>query len=158
MQPAQRRQQPYQVARAPTAPRTFPTARREQPQPQPQPKIAQPAKQSPQPRQESNPQANTVHVDPTQQWLIAANAGSFSSSGDEPEGEEPKVTGIEGGTGAAMQVAQNTTTDYNAKRVLVGTIAEGRLETPLAWVAGEESSQNYLVKLTKPLNSKPKSF
>lgn len=153
IQPVQRRQQPYQVASQPTAPRTFPTARVSQPQPQPQPKIAQPVRQSQEPRQESRPQGNIAKLDPTQQWLIAANAGSFRSSADEPESEEPtKMKGIEGGTGGATQVAQNTTI-YNAKRVLVGTIAEGRLETPLAWGAGEEGSQNYLVKLTKPLKA-----
>jgi hypothetical protein len=145
--PVQRGQQPYPVASQPKAPKTFPTARGEQHQPQP--KIAQPVRQFPQPR----PQSNTVHVDPTQQWLLAANAGSFTSSADEPDGESQKATGIEGGTVGAEQVAQNTTTDYNAKRVLVGSIAEGRLETPLAWGAGEEGSQNYLVKLTKPLKA-----
>jgi hypothetical protein len=154
MQPVQRIQRPYPVASQPTAPRTFPTARREQPQPQPQPKIAQPVRQSQEPRTQSNPQANAAKIDPNQQWLLAANAGSFSSSADESLGELPtKTTGIEGGTGGAEQVVQNTTTDYNAKRVLVGSTAEGRLETPLAWGAGEEGSQNYLVKLTKPLKA-----
>jgi hypothetical protein len=156
MQPVQRGQQPYPVASQPPASRTFPTARREQPQPQPQPKIAQPVRQSQEPRTQSNPQANTAKIDPTQQWLIAANAGSFRSSVDESD-ESPtttKTTGIEGGAGGAMQVGQSTTTtDYNAKRVLVGSTAEGRLETPIAWGAGDTGSQNYLVKLTKPLKA-----
>lgn len=149
IQPVQRRQQPYPVDRAPTVPKTFPTARSEQPQPQPQQKIAQPVRQSPL----AFPQANIAKLDPTQQWLLAANAGSFSSSGDDSEVKEPKVTGIEGGAGGAMQVVESTTTDYNAKRVLVGSTAEGRLETPLAWGAGEEGSQNYLVKVLKPLKA-----
>jgi hypothetical protein len=155
MQPVQRGQRSYPVATQPTAPRTFPTARREQPQPQPQPKIAQPVRQSQEPRPQSIPQGNIAKIDPNQQWLIAANAGSFSSSGDESD-EEPtttKMKGIEGGAGGAEQVVQNTTTDYNAKRVLVGSTAEGRLETPLAWGAGDTGSQNYLVKVSKPLKA-----
>jgi hypothetical protein len=140
--PVQRGQQPYPVPSQPAPPKTFSTARVSQPQP----KIAQPVRQFPQPR----PQSNTVHVDPTQQWLLAANAGSFSSSADEPDGESQKATGIEGG---AEQVAQKTTINYNAKRVLVGSTAEGRLETPIAWGAGDAGSQNYLVKLTKPLKA-----
>jgi hypothetical protein len=142
--PVQRGQQPYPVASQPAPPKTFPTARVSQPQPQP--KIAQPVRQFPQAR----PQSNTVHVDPTQQWLLAANAGSFSSSADEPDGESQKATGIEGG---AEQVAQKTTINYNAKRVLVGSTTEGRLETAIAWGAGDAGSQNYLVKLTKPLKA-----
>ncbi|WP_373526782.1 hypothetical protein [Nostoc sp.] len=148
LRPVQRGQQPYSVTSQPPAPRTFPTARGSQPQP----RSAQPIRQSPpQPR----PQAITVHVDPTQQWLLAANAGSFSSSGDELEGEEQKVTGIEGGTGGATQVAEvsKTTGDYNTKRVLVGSTAEGTLETPIAWGAGDTGNQNYLVKVSKPLKA-----
>nr|WP_322714907.1 hypothetical protein [Nostoc sp. ChiSLP03a]MDZ8216194.1 hypothetical protein [Nostoc sp. ChiSLP03a] len=151
IQPVQRRQQPYPVDRAPTVPKTFPTARREQPQPQPQPqpKIAQPVRQSPL----AFPQANIAKLDPTQQWLLAANAGSFSSSGDDSEVKEPKVTGIEGGAGGAMQVVESTSSDYNVKRVLVGSTAEGRLETPIAWGTGDAGNQNYLVKVSKPLKA-----
>ncbi|MHC5938971.1 hypothetical protein [Nostoc sp.] len=149
MQPVQRGQRSYPVASQPTAPRTFPTARVSQPQPQPQPKIAEPVRQFSQ----SIPQANTVHVDPNQQWLLAANAGSFSSSADDAVGEEQKTTGIEGGTVGATQVAQNTTINYNALRVLVGSTAEGRLETPIAWGTGDAGNQNYLVKVSKPLKA-----
>ncbi|MHC5861666.1 hypothetical protein [Nostoc sp.] len=154
MQPVQRGQRSYPVASQPTAPFTFSRARVSQPQPQP--KIAQPIRQSPQSISRAMPTAASyaVHVDPTQQWLLAANAGSFRSSGDESLGEKPiKTNGIEGGTGGATQVAENTTINYNGLRVLVGSIAEGRLETPIAWGAGEEGSQNYLVKLTKPLKA-----
>lgn len=150
MQPVQRGQRYYPVASQPTAPRTFPTARVSQPQPQP--KIAQPSRQSPL----AFPTAatNVPTKDPTQQWLLAANAGSFRSSVDESESEKPiKTTGIEGGTGGATQVAQNTTINYNAKRVIVGSTAEGRLETPIAWGTGDAGNQNYLVKLTKPLKA-----
>ncbi|QHG20549.1 hypothetical protein [Nostoc sp. ATCC 53789] len=150
MQPVQRRQRSYPVASQPTAPFTFPQARVSQPQPQP--KIAQPSRQSPL----AFPTAatNVPTKDPTQQWLIAANVGSFRSSGDESESEKPiKTNGIEGGTGGATQVAQNTTINYNAKRVIVGSTAEGRLETPIAWGTGDAGNQNYLVKLTKPLKA-----
>jgi len=151
LRPVQRGQQPDSVTSHP-APRTFPTARVLQPQPQPQPQIAQPVRQSPQ--SIPLPQANVAKIDPTQQWLIAANAGSFSSSAEEPESEEPtKTNGIEGGTVGATQIAQNTTINYNTKRVLVGSTAEGRLETPIAWGAGDTGNQNYLVKISKPLKA-----
>ncbi|MFW9263690.1 hypothetical protein [Nostoc sp. CALU 546] len=154
MQPVQRGQRSYLVASQPTAPFTFPQARVSipQPRPQPQPKIAQPIRQSPL----AFPTAatNAPTQDPTQQWLIAANAGSFRSSVDESESEKPiKTNGIEGGTGGATQVAQNTTINYNALRVLVGSTAEGRLETPIAWGTGDAGSQNYLVKVSKPLKA-----
>ncbi|MDZ7965848.1 MAG: hypothetical protein RM368_12870 [Nostoc sp. DedSLP03] len=154
IQPVQRRQRSYPVASQPTAPFTFPQARVSQPQPrpQPQPKIAQPSRQSPL----AFPTAatNVPTKDPTQQWLLAANVGSFKSSVDESESEKPiKTNGIEGGTGGATQVAQNTTINYNALRVLVGSTAEGRLETPIAWGTGDAGNQNYLVKLTKPLKA-----
>ncbi len=150
MQPVQRRQRSYPVASQPTAPFTFPQARVSIPQPQP--KIAQPSRQSPL----AFPTAatNAPTKDPTQQWLLAANAGSFRSSEDESESEKPiKTNGIEGGTGGATQVAKNTTINYNALRVIVGSTAEGRLETPIAWGTGDAGNQNYLVKLTKPLKA-----
>lgn len=150
MQPVQRRQRSYPVASKPTAPFTFPQARVSIPQPQP--KIAQPSRQSP--LAFPTAASNAPTKDPTQQWLLAANAGSFRSSVDESESEKPiKTNGIEGGTGGATQVAQNTTINYNAKRVLVGSTAEGRLETPIAWGTGDAGNQNYLVKLTKPLKA-----
>ncbi|WP_414514723.1 hypothetical protein [Nostoc sp. PCC 9305] len=150
MQPVQRRQRSYPVASQPTAPFTFPQARVSIPQPQP--KIAQPSRQSP--LAFPTAASNAPTQDPTQQWLLAANAGSFRSSVDESESEKPiKINGIEGGTGGATQVAQNTTINYNALRVLVGSTAEGRLETPIAWGTGDAGNQNYLVKLTKPLKA-----
>lgn len=154
LQPVQRIQRPYPVTSVPTTPRTFPTARGSQPQPrpQPQPQIAQPIRQS----ALAFPTAasNAPTQDPTQQWLLAANAGSFRSSGDESLDEKPiNTNGIEGGTGGATQVGQNTSINYNALRVLVGSTAEGRLETPIAWGTGDAGNQNYLVKLTKPLKA-----
>ena len=150
IQPVRQVRQTYPVASQPRAPRTFPQVRREQPQarreqPQSQTRIA--------PRSQPIP-PQSPKLDPTQQWLLAANAGSFSSSADEPESEKPsKTTGIEGGTGGAIQVSQTTTTNYNAHRILVGSTAEGRLETPIAWGAGDSGGQNYLVKVSKPLKA-----
>lgn len=152
LQPVQRIQRPYPVTSVPPTPRTFPTARGSQPQPRPQPQIAQPIRQS----ALAFPTAasNAPTQDPTQQWLLAANAGSFRSSGDESLDEKPiNTNGIEGGTGGATQVGQNTSINYNALRVLVGSTAEGRLETPIAWGTGDAGNQNYLVKLTKPLKA-----
>ncbi|WP_392476389.1 hypothetical protein [Nostoc sp. C110] len=150
MQPVQRRQRSYPVASQPTAPFTFPQARVSIPQPQP--KITQPSRQSP--LAFPTAASNAPTQDPTQQWLLAANAGSFRSSGDESLDEKPiKTNGIEGGTGGATQVGQNTSINYNALRVLVGSTAEGRLETPIAWGTGDAGNQNYLVKLTKPLKA-----
>ncbi|HYW21302.1 MAG TPA: hypothetical protein VE956_18775 [Nodularia sp. (in: cyanobacteria)] len=148
IQPVRQVRQTYPVASQPPAPRTFPLmrgqpqARREQPQPQIRIE----------PRSQPIPQS--LKLDPTQQWLLAANAGSFSSSADEPESEKPeKTTGIEGGTGGAIPVSQTTTTNYNAHSILVGSTAEGRLETPIAWGVGDSGGQNYLVKISKPLKA-----
>ncbi|MBC6431886.1 hypothetical protein FM036_14265 [Nostoc sp. HG1] len=160
MQPVRQVRQTYPVASQPPTPRTFPQVRREQPQarreqPQPQPRIEPRSQQSPiriEPRSQPIPQS--LKLDPTQQWLLAANAGSFSSSADEPESEKPeKTTGIEGGTGGAIPVSQTTTTNYKAHRILVGSTAEGRLQTPIAWGAGDSGGQNYLVKVSKPLKA-----
>ncbi|MHC5739923.1 hypothetical protein [Nostoc sp.] len=160
IQPVRQVRQTYPVASQPRAPRTFPQVRREQPQarreqPQPQPRI------EPRSQQSAQPIPQSPKLDPTQQWLLAANAGSFSSSGDfntsggdEPESEKPsKTTGIEGGTGGAIQVSQTITTNYKAHRILVGSTAEGRLETPIAWEVGDTGNQNYLVKVSKPLKA-----
>lgn len=153
IQPVRQARQTYPVASQPPALRTFPQVSREQPQarreqPQPQPRIPPRSQQSAQPIPPKSPK-----LDPTQQWLLAANVGSFSSSGDESDESPTKTTGIEGGAGGAMQVVESTTTDYNAKRVLVGSIAEGRLETPIAWGTGDTGNQNYLVKVSKPLKA-----
>ncbi|AVH63957.1 hypothetical protein [Nostoc sp. 'Peltigera membranacea cyanobiont' N6] len=159
MQPVRQVRQTYPVVKQPPSPRSYQQSRREQPQPrqisrelQSQPRITPRSQQSS--PTISQAQALKPKLDPTQQWLLAANAGSFRSSVDESESEKPiKTTGIEGGTGGATQVAQNTIINYNAKRVIVGSTAEGRLETPIAWGTGDAGNQNYLVKLTKPLKA-----
>jgi hypothetical protein len=127
------------------------------PQPQPKPvAVSPPIKQASVSRIQSQP------VDPAQQWQAAAQIGSFSSSS--VEDELPGVNGIKGGTGqssevpdqdASQQVISNQEVDYNAKRVLVGSKTEGKLETPIAWSPQNSSNvaQNYLIKISKPLKA-----
>ncbi|MBC1237339.1 MULTISPECIES: hypothetical protein [Nostoc] len=97
----------------------------------------------------------TPTQDPTQQWLAAANAGSFSSTRDS-EDEELNANGIEGKIGETTEIKNETTpqaVDYNAKRVLVGSTTEGKLETPIAWGTGDDIGQNYLIKISKSLKA-----
>lgn len=148
--------QTYPVASQPPAPRTFPQVRRERPQARqilrehPQAQTRNP----PRSQQSSQPTQLAPKLDPTQQWLLAANAGSFSSTTDEPESEkQPKTMGIEGGIGGAIPVSQTSLTNYNAHSVLIGSTAEGRLETPIAWGVGDSGGQNYLVKISKSLKA-----
>ena len=102
----------------------------------------------------TSPTAKTPTVDPMQQWLAAANVGSFSSSVNS-ENEELNSSGIEGSTGESALVKDETkqSIDYNAKRVLVGSTTEGRLETPIAWGTGDKAAQNYLIKISIPLKA-----
>ncbi|MBD2472919.1 hypothetical protein [Nostoc sp. FACHB-145] len=95
-------------------------------------------------------------VDPQQQWLAVAEAGSFSAPKTEPELDKQLANGIEGGTGIApdsKQQSQEIVTPSNGKRVIVGTIGEGKLETPIVWADSDSSSQNYLIRLTKELKA-----
>ncbi len=148
-------QQPIAVRFVPPQPRLVAPARSPQPQQQPI-AISRPVKQASSARIQSQP------VDPVQQWQAAADIGSFSSSGETDE--LPGVNGIEGGTGqssktSVQNVAQegknNQEVDYNAKRVLVGSRIEGKLETPIAWSPQNSSNvaQNYLIKISKPLKA-----
>lgn len=112
--------------------------------------------------------ANKSNVDPMQQWLTVSNIGSFSASSTETTTDEPINTeGLSGGTGTLKSVAntstnmteqtlnnQSKTVDYNARRVIVGTRTQGKLETPIAISAGNTIRvQKYLIKLTKPLKA-----
>ncbi|MBE9038234.1 hypothetical protein [aff. Roholtiella sp. LEGE 12411] len=126
------------------------------PQPQPKPvAVSRPIKQASVSRIQSQP------VDPAQQWQAAAQIGSFSSSS--VEDELPDVNGIKGGTGQSvktsdqdvMESGNNQEVDYDAKRVLVGSKTEGKLETPIAWSPQNSSNvaQNYLIKISKPLKA-----
>ena len=102
--------------------------------------------------------------DPMQQWLAAANVGSFSAnSTTQASGDLSGASGIEGGIGRpsnrsekADKLSQNSESenvDYGRLRVLVGTRALGKLETPIAWSGNTEnqSNQNYLIQLSQPL-------
>ncbi|MCF2151952.1 hypothetical protein IQ276_037215 [Desmonostoc muscorum LEGE 12446] len=97
----------------------------------------------------------TTTQDPIQQWLAAANVGSFSSSVNS-EDEELNTNGIEGGTGESTEVKNGSSAqavDYNAKRVLVGSTTFGKLETPIAWGTGDDIGQNYLIKISISLKA-----
>ncbi|MFN6572017.1 hypothetical protein [Dendronalium sp. ChiSLP03b] len=118
----------------------------------------------------------TQQLDPMQQWLAASNIGSFSansnSTNERISDELSENEGIEGGITKPTSTSnvnaskntnkqtqeeesENVDVDYGRARVLVGTRAVGRLETPVVWTSTTEnqSNQNYLVQLTQPLKA-----
>ena len=143
------RTQPVTVSRNPSPPRINTPTRRLLPvsQPQPQP-IARVTKSV-------SPAVKTQQLDPMQQWLAVANVGSFSSSVNSDD-EQLNPSGIKGGIGSSTEIKNQTTaqtTDYNTKRILVGSTTEGRLETPIFWGANDDIGQNYLIKISLPLKA-----
>ncbi|MCG6133987.1 MAG: TrbI/VirB10 family protein [Nostoc sp. LLA-1] len=111
-------------------------------------------------------QAKAPPVDPMQQWLAVSNIGHYGTS--EPtdftslaSDELENLEGIQGGSGNQLvdqQVSNqnlNLNPDHNGKRVLVGSRVEGSLETPIAWSRNtpQQENQNYLIRLTKPLQA-----
>ncbi|MCC5603933.1 hypothetical protein [Nostoc favosum] len=143
------RTQPVTVSRNPSPPRINTPTRRSLPvsQPQPQP-IARVSKSV-------SPAVKTQQLDPMQQWLAVANAGSFSSSVNSDD-EQLNPSGIKGGMGSSTEIKNQTTaqtTDYNTKRILVGSTTEGRLETPIFWGTSDDIGQNYLIKISLPLKA-----
>ncbi|MCC5633536.1 hypothetical protein LC613_39445 [Nostoc sphaeroides CHAB 2801] len=145
------RTQPVTVTRNPSPPRINTPTRRSlpvsQPQPQPQP-IARVSKSV-------SPSVKTQQLDPMQQWLAVANAGSFSSSVNSDD-EQLNPSGIKGGIGSSTEIKNQTTaqtTDYNTKRILVGSTTEGRLLTPIFWGTSDDIGQNYLIKISLPLKA-----
>jgi hypothetical protein len=95
-----------------------------------------------------------------QQWLAVANAGSFSANTAQLPTEQSESTEeIKGGLGEVKQDKQipknqQENINYSQARVLVGTRAEGKLETPIVWNNNTENqSLNYLIRLTKPLKT-----
>ncbi|MBD2531908.1 hypothetical protein H6G97_20895 [Nostoc flagelliforme FACHB-838] len=107
-------------------------------------------------------------LDPMQQWIAVANVGNYGSSGttDSIAEELPDSEGIQGGLGVVKvqksnkpvsdsDIVPNQNINYNTKRVLIGSRAEGKLETPIAWGSRSESqvNQNYLIQLSKPLKA-----
>jgi hypothetical protein len=141
------RTQPVTVSRNPSPPRiNTPTTRSltvSQPQPQ--------AKQVARVISNASSAVKTQQLDPMQQWLAVANVGSFSSSVSSDD-EQLNPSGIKGGIGSSTEV-KNQTTDYNTKRILVGSTTEGRLETPIFWGTNDDIGQNYLIKISLPLKA-----
>ncbi len=97
-------------------------------------------------------------VDPMEQWLAVANVGSFGANTEELPAEKGSTEEIKGGIGKPKidkQTPKNQqeNTNYGQTRVLVGTRAEGKLETPIVWNNTENQALNYLIRLTKPLKT-----
>ncbi len=108
--------------------------------------------------------------DPMQEWLAAANVGNYSSTdtgnADLNQGE-PDLGNVQvnGGIGIKPDSLprsdrnsspQPPPTNYDGKRVLVGTRAAGVIETPVAWVGSgvsNQQQQNSLIRLTQPLKA-----
>ncbi|MBE8992321.1 hypothetical protein [Nostoc sp. LEGE 12450] len=145
------RTQPVTVTRNPSPPRINTPTRRSLPVSQPQPQPKQVARVIP----NASSAVKTQQLDPMQQWLAVANVGSFSSSVNSDD-EQLNPSGIKGGIGSSTEVKNQTTaqtTDYNTKRILVGSTTEGRLETPIFWGTNDDIGQNYLIKISLPLKA-----
>ncbi|MBN3958755.1 hypothetical protein [Nostoc sp. NMS8] len=145
------RTQPVTVSRNPSPPRINTPTRRSLPVIQPQPQPKQVARVIP----NASSAVKIQPLDPMQQWLSVANIGSFSSSVNSDD-EQLNPSGIKGGIGSSTEVKNQTTaqtTDYNTKRILVGSTTEGRLETPIFWGANDDIGQNYLIKISLPLKA-----
>lgn len=127
---------------------------------------------SPRPRPQSialvSSSSNKPNLDPMQQWLAVSNVGSFSANSTGTTVDEPiSMQGLSGGTGTPKSVpksAANVTVktssnesqniDYNARRVIVGTRTQGKIETPIAISVGNTNQvQKYLIRLTSPLKA-----
>ncbi|MBC1296483.1 hypothetical protein GNF11_16190 [Nostoc sp. UCD122] len=145
------RTQPVTVSRNPFPPRINTSVRRSLPVIQPQPQPKQVARVIP----NASSAVKTQQLDPMQQWLAVANVGSFSSSVNSDD-EQLNSSGIKGGIGSSTEIKNQTiaqTTDYNTKRILVGSTTEGRLETPIFWGTNDDIGQNYLIKISLPLKA-----
>ncbi len=145
------RTQPVTVSRNPFPPRINTSVRRSLPVIQPQPQPKQVARVIP----NASSAVKTQPLDPMQQWLAVANVGSFSSSVNSDD-EQLNPSGIKGGIGSSTEIKNQTTaqtTDYNTKRILVGSTTEGRLETPIFWGTNDDIGQNYLIKISLPLKA-----
>lgn len=130
--------------------------------------------------------SRTTPKDPMQEWLAAANVGNYSSSdagNADLNQEEPDLGNVQvnGGIGIKPDSLprsdgvpptggdglrptgghrnsspQSPPTNYDGKRVLVGTRAAGVIETPVAWVGSgvsNQQQQNSLIRLTQPLKA-----
>lgn len=109
-----------------------------------------------------NPSVPTTKesVDPMQQWLTVSNFGSFSANNTDTTAEEAiSIQGLSGGTGTANVTVKTSSNesqniDYNARRVIVGTRIQGKIETPIAINAANVNQvQKYLIRLTSALKA-----
>lgn len=97
---------------------------------------------------------STQVVDPVQQWQAVADIGSFSAPDNNFELEQDIAEKIEGGIGEDSEQKPNEIKmGSNGQRILVGSSTEGKLETPIVWSSEDESTQNYLVRITKELKA-----
>ncbi|BAT56997.1 unknown protein (plasmid) [Nostoc sp. NIES-3756] len=163
--PISRPTRTYQVvSNPPTRQQISPSRISALPTPQPKPVTVKPNVSNSQPL----PSVKTSPKDPMQEWLAAANVGNYSSSdssNSESNYEQPdlKNAQVEGGSGVkpvnASQTNQDSSTsqtNYDGKRVLVGTRAAGVMETPIAWLGSNVSNQqeqNCLIRLSQPLKA-----
>ncbi|QLE46058.1 hypothetical protein FD723_38325 (plasmid) [Nostoc sp. C052] len=112
--------------------------------------------------------SNKPNLDPMEQWLAVSNVGSFSANSTDITANQPIIMqGISGGTGTPKSVTKSAVNvneqtlinesgniDYNAKRVIVGTRTQGKIETPIAISAVNANQvQKYLIRLTSPLKA-----
>ncbi len=151
------------VAYSPPPPRVYPTARNFAP---PQ-RVQQPIIPPPPPRiSQAQPQ-----VDPSQQWLEAANMGSYGSmpvtqksnvassrganyrniSSERLEEIRTDKTSLDDNSRAQYQSANYP---RNSSSVVVGTKVAAKLETPIAWSGSlQNPNQNFLIQLNEPLKT-----
>ncbi|MHC5771471.1 MAG: hypothetical protein ACYTXI_39115 [Nostoc sp.] len=119
---------------------------------------------SPRPRPQSialvSSSSNKPNLDPMQQWLTVSNVGSFSANNTDTTAEEPiSIQGLSGGTGrpnVTVKTSSNESQniDYNARRVIVGTRTQGKIETPIAISAANANQvKKYLIRLTSALKA-----
>lgn len=161
------RTQPVTVSRNPSPPRINTPTRRSLPvsQPQAQPQPKQVARVIP----NASSAVKIQPLDPMQQWLAVANVGSFSANSSTETSSNESISSEEvlGGSGtpksvrnAATNVRKETSInqpeniDYNAKRILVGTRTEGKIENPIA-ISGKNTNliPKYLIRLTSSLKA-----
>ncbi len=136
-------------------------------------RVIQPIAPPPPPRNE--PQAPPQVQDPSQQWLAAANMGSYGSLPVSPKSTATSTRGtrainyqnVNSETLATENTAnkssdttssspyQSSSYSNNAgSNVIVGTKVKAKLETPIAWSGKlENPNQNFLIQLNEPLKA-----
>lgn len=138
-----------------------PTYRRDRPpsvehllvQPQSKPQIQYQPQLQPQPSTTAGV-VKAPAIDPMQQWQKVADVGSFSAPSSESGLEKDLFLGIEGGIGQSQESKDNQVeVNNNSKRILVGSTSSGKLETPIVWASDDQSTQNYLVRITQEIKA-----